>query len=108
MWFVFPQIAGLGRSPTAIFYAIGSLDEARAYLRHPVLAPRLRRSVEAMMVWAGRRTAADILGPVDAVKLRSSLTLFDAAEPNGLFGSALHAFFPSPDEQTLALVRQSR
>ena len=108
MWFIFPQLAGLGRSSTAIFYAIASRDEALAYLNHPVLGPRLRQSVEAIEPWAGERTAEGILGPIDAVKLRSSLTLFDAVEPNGLFGRALQSFFPGPDERTLALLRQSR
>src|SRR5690349_7212891 len=78
MWFVFPQLAGLGRSPTALFYAIGSLAEARAYLAHPVLGPRLRECTETLLAHR-RRGAEAILGPVDAMKLRSSMTLFEAA-----------------------------
>ena len=105
MWFVFPQLAGLGRSPTARFYAIASIDEARAYLQHPVLGPRLRRSVETLLPHAGERTAEQVLGPIDATKLRSSLTLFDAAEPAGLFDRALLNFFGGRrDELTLALL----
>lgn len=105
MWFVFPQLAGLGRSPTAQFYGITSIDEARAYLAHPLLGPRLRQSVEALLAWAGRRTAEKIMGSVDAVKLRSSLTLFDQVEPSGIFLRALAAFYESaPDERTLALL----
>jgi uncharacterized protein (DUF1810 family) len=77
MWFVFPQLAGLGRSPTAQYYGIASIDEARAYLAHPLLGPRLRQCVEALLPWAGRRSPDQILGPIDALKLRSSLTLFD-------------------------------
>ena len=82
MWFVFPQIAGLGRSPTAQHFAIGSLDEARAYLSHPVLGPRLR---EAAVILADEIpqqpgvTAESVMGGIDAVKLRSSMTLFDRA-----------------------------
>lgn len=79
MWFVFPQLAGLGRSATAQRYAIASLDEARAYLAHPVLGPRLR---ECAAIVAG--TASDpetVFGPVDAMKLRSSMTLFARAAP---------------------------
>src|SRR5918998_2795772 len=70
MWFVFPQIAGLGRSPTAQHYAISGLDEARAYLAHPVLGPRLRESAEALL-GATDRSAEEMLGGIDALKLRS-------------------------------------
>ncbi|MES2137725.1 MAG: DUF1810 domain-containing protein [Pseudomonadota bacterium] len=105
MWFVFPQLAGLGRSTTAKFYAIASLDEARAYLAHPRLGPRLRQSIEAILPWVGRASAEDIFGSLDAMKLRSSLTLFDAVEPDGIFQAGLDAFFAgNGDEQTLALL----
>ena len=77
MWFIFPQLAGLGQSPTARFYAISSLAEARAYLEHPLLGERLRQCVAALLHWQGRRSARTVFGPVDALKLRSSLTLFD-------------------------------
>jgi uncharacterized protein (DUF1810 family) len=109
MWFVFPQLAGLGRSPTAQYYAITSLGEARAYLEHPVLGPRLRECVEAMVPWAGQRSPEQILGPIDAMKLRSCLTLFDQVEPDGLFRRALRALFDdNPDERTLALLNAER
>jgi uncharacterized protein (DUF1810 family) len=105
MWFVLPQLAGLGRSPTAQFYGIASLDEARAYLRHPLLGRRLRECVAVILPWAGRRTAGQILGPVDALKLRSSMTLFDRVEPSGVFAQALDRFYDGkPDERTLALL----
>jgi uncharacterized protein (DUF1810 family) len=74
MWFVFPQIAGLGRSPTARRYALRDAVEARAYLTHPVLGARLRECTEAMLGWAGRKSAEVILGPVDAKKFASSMT----------------------------------
>jgi uncharacterized protein (DUF1810 family) len=109
MWFIFPQLAGLGRSRTAQFYGLSGVDEARAYLAHPVLGSRLRRSVEALMPWAGRRSAEQILGPVDAMKLRSSLTLFDRVAPDDVFASALGAFFGGEaDERTLALLAPTR
>ena len=109
MWFIFPQLAGLGRSPTAQYFAIASLDEARAYLEHPLLGSRLRQSVEALLPWAGRRTAEQILGPIDAQKLRSCLTLFDRVEPDGLFDRGLAGFFGgSRDERTLALLNGER
>ena len=107
MWFVFPQVAGLGRSPTAQFYGIRSLHEARAFLAHPVLGERYRRSVEALARWAGTRTAVEILGEVDALKLRSSLTLFEAASGDALFAQALEAFFEEPDEATLQILKRS-
>src|SRR3954470_3277102 len=83
IWFVLPQVAGLGRSQTAQRYAVSGLDEARAYLRHPVLAPRLHECVEALDA-LDTTDANRVLGPVDAVKLRSSMTLFErAAEEPG-------------------------
>jgi uncharacterized protein (DUF1810 family) len=80
MWFVFPQVAGLGSSEMSRFYAIGSLDEARAYLEHPVLGPRLRECA-GLVLAAGTPDAEAILGGIDAVKLRSSMTLFRRAAP---------------------------
>ena len=109
MWFIFPQLSGLGLSPTAQYYAIVSLAEARAYLDHPLLGPRLRACVEAMLPWRGRLSAEQILGPIDALKLRSSLTLFEQVEPDGLFAAALAAFFGGErDERTLALLNAQR
>ena len=87
MWFVFPQIAGLGRSATAREFAISSLDEARAYLRHPVLGPRLAGSARVLTEVAGR-SAEQIFGSLDAQKLRSSMTLFLRADPAGSAGFA--------------------
>ena len=105
IWYIFPQLAGLGRSPTAIFYGIGSLDEASAYLGHSTLGPNLRDCVEALMPWAASRTAEQIFGPIDAMKLKSSLTLFDAASGDPLFGSVLDSFFGGQrDDATLALL----
>jgi uncharacterized protein (DUF1810 family) len=79
MWFVFPQIAGLGQSATSRRYAITSLSEARAYLAHPVLGPRLRECTSILVDLSGR-TAEQIFGSIDAQKLRSSMTLFQHAE----------------------------
>jgi uncharacterized protein (DUF1810 family) len=105
MWFVFPQLAQLGRSENAKYFGLASLDEARAYLRHFVLGPALRQCVDAILSWSGRRSAEQIFGTVDAMKLRSSLTLFDRVEPDGLFAKALLNFFQGErDELTLALL----
>jgi len=106
MWFIFPQLRGLGLSHTAHFYGIASLDEARAYLERPILGTRLRECVEAILPWHDRLTAEDILGPIDAVKLRSSFTLFDQIERNTLFAAGLELFFDrKPDDRTLALLK---
>jgi uncharacterized protein (DUF1810 family) len=105
MWFVFPQLRGLGLSPTGQFYGIASIDEARDYLAHPLLGARLRECVEAILSWIDHRSAEEIFGSIDAMKLRSSLTLFDRIEPNGLFAAGLAAFFGRDrDERTLALL----
>ena len=102
MWFVFPQIEGLGRSPTARFYALRSRDEARAYLEHPVLGPRLVECTQLVNA-ANGATAEQILGPVDAVKFRSCMTLFAAAAPEQReFTAALAKYFAgAADRATL-------
>ncbi len=93
MWFVFPQIAGLGMSAMSRRYAISSLNEARAYLAHPVLGPRLRECVEILLELQGL-SAHDIFGSPDDRKLRSSLTLFEQAAPGEmLFSRALERYF---------------
>ncbi|MGE5561686.1 MAG: DUF1810 domain-containing protein [Bacillota bacterium] len=106
MWFIFPQLAALGRSPTARYYGMASADEATAYLAHPVVGPHLHECVEALLPWAGKRLAAQILGEIDAMKLKSSLTLFDAVQPGALFDRALLNFFGGErDQLTLALLQ---
>ncbi len=93
MWFVFPQISGLGQSPMSQRYAIASLEEARAYLEHPVLGPRLAECTRIVSeLDAG--SAEDIFGGIDAIKLRSSLTLFARANPgDALFAAVLNRYF---------------
>ena len=107
MWFVFPQIAGLGRSETARFYAIASAAEARAYLGHPVLGARLIEATKAAIAAPG--SAEAIFGGIDAVKLRSSMTLFEAvADDQALFVAALKRFFGGErDGATLRLLGHS-
>jgi uncharacterized protein (DUF1810 family) len=93
MWFVFPQLASLGRSGTAKFYGLSGPDEARAYLAHPVLGRRLVQACRLLLAHPGR-TATEIFGKVDAMKLRSCLTLFAAAAPEeGVFRDCLEQFF---------------
>ena len=105
MWFIFPQIAGLGRSDMARRYAILDLAEAQAYLAHPTLGPRLRECMAAVLAHAGVRTAEAIFGGIDAVKLRSSTTLFEAAGDDQTCADVLNAFFAGArDAETLRLI----
>ncbi len=99
MWFVFPQVAGLGRSPTAQHYAVSGLDEARAYLAHPVLGQRLVESAQALLDLPGDDATA-VLGSVDAMKLRSSMTLFAHADPaQPVFRAVLERYFAGQEDE---------
>ena len=102
MWFVFPQIKGLGTSPTAQFYAIASRAEAAAYLEHPVLGPRLKECTQLVLDVTGR-SAHDIFGSPDDLKFRSCVTLFaDVATDEALFEAALRKYFNgAPDRRTV-------
>ena len=105
MWFIFPQIAGLGRSHMAQLHAIGDLGEARAYLAHPLLRTRLLECVAAVIEHAPARTADQIFGGIDSIKLRSSMTLFEAAGGGAPFAGVLDAFFAGVrDPETLRLL----
>jgi uncharacterized protein (DUF1810 family) len=104
MWFIFPQIAGLGKSATAQLYAIRSADEARAYLAHSLLGSRYRECVGAVQDIVGSDPAS-VFGSVDAAKLRSSLTLFEAVSGESLFAAALDRWFGGErDSRTLDLL----
>ena len=93
IWFIFPQVAGLGRSEMSRYYAIASLEEARGYLAHPVLGPRLRECAGSVALTNGR-TAEQIFGAVDAMKVRSCMTLFHRAAPDeAVFRQVLDRFF---------------
>jgi uncharacterized protein (DUF1810 family) len=106
MWYVFPQVKGLGFSQTSHVYGVGSIAEARAYLAHPVLGPRLAEVTGLMLVMRDH-SLHEILGSPDDMKFRSSMTLFSrAAGPSSIFGNALDAFCGGElDERTLALLR---
>ena len=105
MWFVFPQLKGLGSSEMAKRYAISSLAEARAFLLHPILGPRLTQCVQTLLMHP-RASAIDIFGELDSLKLRSCLTLFYLSAPDeALFETALHRFFNGTlDEKTVRSV----
>jgi uncharacterized protein (DUF1810 family) len=108
MWFIFPQITGLGQSPMSVRFAIQSIEEARAYLAHPVLGSRLRECAGAVLA-LNDRTAEEVFGPVDAKKLRSCMTLFHRAAPaEPLFGQVLDAWFDGmPDNSTATLLERA-
>lgn len=104
MWFIFPQLRGLGSSPMSLTYSVGSLDEARAYLAHPVLGRRLGECLTALENLP-RASAQEIFGSVDASKLHSSLTLFMRADGGRLFEAALQRWFRGqPDKATDDLI----
>lgn len=105
MWFVLPQLRGLGRSPTAQRFGLAGLEEARAYLDHPVLGPRLHECCQALLD-LGTTDPVPVLGDVDATKLRSCVTLFARADPDDpVFPAVLDQFFAgTPDPHTLALL----
>ena len=102
MWFIFPQIRGLGRSPVSIEYAISSCEEAAAYLHHPVLGPRLKECARLVLDVEGR-SAQEIFGSPDDMKFRSSMTLFAKVSPDDdIFARALQQYFGgAPDQLTL-------
>ena len=106
MWFIFPQIAGLGSSTNARKFALADREAAQAYATHDELGPRLYEATEAMLEWAGTLSASDILGAVDAMKFHSSMTLFEAACPDddAVFADALDQFFEG-DRCALTLER---
>ena len=108
MWFVFPQLRGLGRTATAERFGIASPAEAAAYLAHPVLGPRLRECAQLLAELPGDRSSAEILGSVDALKLRSSMTLFAASgspADRALFQAVLDRYYGGePDDRTTAML----
>ena len=105
MWYIFPQIGGLGMSETAKRYSIKSIEEAREYLEHPVLGPRLLRCAEAMLALEGR-SVSEIFGSPDDLKLRSCMTLFArVAEPGSVFVRVLEKYYKGvQDEKTLSIL----
>ena len=107
IWFIFPQMRGLGCSPMAENYGIKSIEEARAYLENPILKKRLIEISSALLKHKGKSTAYEILGTLDAIKVRSSMTLFDHVMPNAIFADVLDAFYNGErDVMTLELLKQ--
>ncbi len=105
IWFVFPQMASLGFSYNARFYGISCIDEARAYLAHPILGKRLRQITEALLQHKDKDVLS-ILGAIDTLKVCSCMTLFDVVSPDDVFRQVLETFYEDKrDAQTLALVR---
>lgn len=107
MWYIFPQIKGLGRSATSEYYGITCVDEAKAYLEDDVLGTRLREICEELLNHSDK-SAQDIFGGIDSIKLKSSMTLFDKVSPNDVFGKVLDAFFEGKhDDYTLVVTDKS-
>lgn len=105
MWFIFPQLGALGRSPTAKFYGLAGASDAKAFMEHPVLGPRYLACVEALQDLSTCDPIA-VFGSIDAMKLRSSLTLFEAGSPHPLFAAALDRWFGGErDAATIELLR---
>jgi uncharacterized protein (DUF1810 family) len=97
MWFIFPQLRGLGHSPTAVAFAIASLAEARAYLAHPLLGPRLHQCTQCLLALPGR-SAHEVFGYPDDLKFRSCMTLFAHADPAGPWRAALERYFAGAED----------
>ena len=107
MWFVFPQLKGLGASATSQFFGLASLEEAKAYLDHPILGPRLDEALGALQA-SGAPSLRAAFGRPDDLKFRSSMTLFSAALPKGPYGAALERWCGGePDPATLALLKET-
>lgn len=106
MWYIFPQIKGLGKSSTSQYYGITCLDEARAYLDDDVLGPRLK-DICVELLKHSDRSVQGILGGIDSMKLRSSMTLFDMVSPDDVFKQVLDVFFDGKrDDLTLEMINQ--
>lgn len=105
IWYILPQVKGLGFSYNSNYYGIGSIEEARAYLEHPELGNRLRRVTEILIWWAHRgKSMRDLLGGIDAMKARSCLTLFDLISPGEFFTTALEECFAGiKDDKTVEI-----
>ena len=95
IWYIFPQQKGLGHSFNSEFYGLDGVDEARAYLAHPVLGARLREITQALLTHRGKRSIRELMGSsIDVLKLHSSMTLFDQVSPNDIFAEVLQTYFP--------------
>lgn len=109
IWYIFPQLRALGHSRRAKYFGISDMDEAVRYMDHPLLSARLREISEALLEHKGKKTALDIFGEIDAVKVRSSMTLFDAVCPNEVFSEVLNAFYAGQkDNLTVELLSRDR
>ena len=106
IWYIFPQIKGLGHSPNAQFYGVRDLDEARAYLAHPILGKRLREITNAVLTHKDKDIYEIMGSSIDALKFRSSMTLFDLVSPDDIFAEAINAFYSGQrDNITLGQVK---
>ena len=108
MWYTFPQIQGLGESDFAVFYAIDDIDEAKRYLKHEVLGPRLKKLAKELLILK-TNDPIEIFGKLDSLKLRSSMTLFDCVESNGIFKEVLDKYYQGEkDELTIKILERKK
>lgn len=107
MWFIFPQLKGLGRSPTSMYYGLDGVEEAREYLNNPILGARLREITKALLMLPDTNPHS-IFGSPDDMKLRSCMTLFDTIEPNSIFRQVIDKFFQGrQDTRTLSILNRN-
>lgn len=107
MWFIFPQLKGLGRSPTSMYYGLDGIEETREYLNNPILGARLREITKALLMLHDTNPHS-IFGSPDDMKLRSCMTLFDAIEPNSIFRQVIDTFFQGrQDTRTLSILARN-
>ncbi len=107
IWYIFLQMKGLGYSSMSEYYGIATYDEAKAYWKHPVLSARLKAIIEALLLHQGKNVK-DIFGPVDALKVRSCMTLFNLIQPNDIFAEVLNQFYEGkPCERTLVMLQSN-
>lgn len=99
IWYIFPQVKGLGRSPDSQFYGVVGLEEAKAYLEHPVLGKRLREITQEVLNHSGKNINSIMGSRIDAMKFKSSMTLFDAVSPSDIFAKALDTFYNGKRDQ---------
>lgn len=105
IWYIFPQLRCLGRSSRAHYYGIADCDEAQQFLAHPILGARIREITEALLEHKGK-TALSIFGDIDAIKVRSCMTMFDFLSPNDIFGEVLYTFYKDERCETTLMVMQ--
>ena len=109
IWYIFPQIKGLGKSYVSVYYGIDGIEEAKEYYNNPILREHLIEITNAVLTHKGKKTALEIFGETDSKKLKSCMTLFDIIEPDSVFSEVLDAFFNGKrDNMTIAIINNRK